>query len=33
MAEKWMLRLVFLVLLLFFLVAIIAPHIPAIAND
>lgn len=33
MAEKWMIRLVFLVLLLFFVVAIIAPHIPAIAND
>ena len=33
MAEKWMIRLVFLVLFLFFLVAIIAPHIPAIAND
>jgi hypothetical protein len=33
MAEKWMLRLVFLVLLIFFLVVLIAPHIPAIAND
>ena len=33
MLEKWMIRAVFLVLFLFFVIAIIAPHIPAIAND
>ncbi len=33
MLEKWMIRAVFLVLFLFLVVAIIAPHIPAIAND
>jgi uncharacterized protein YqgC (DUF456 family) len=33
MAEKWMVRLVFIVLLLFALVCLVAPHIPAIASD
>lgn len=31
--EKWMLRMTLLLLFIFFLVAIVAPHVPSIASD